>query len=175
MNKAPSIIAKGGISWAWETARGDIVLAFRIQLPTTFIDQKTSEAMVADFSHLWTPDSSVYIRQGGGHPIDVVDLEVVGGGEHQFDWPTVLKEIRNELWKLSSLTPASVYFIDWKVASWSKRWMSFRTHEPPDTQRLVEKEWPRSHKTKVLYACTYVEIEIRMNLLRIEDTFDFRV
>lgn len=172
-NKTTTVIAAGGVSYAWETIRGEIVIAFRV--PQTLVQNRrqTAESMLAQFSHLWTMDSSAYLRFGGDNPIYVLELDVISGGKHQFDWPTMVKEIGEELAGIHGGPSNSMNLLLLKEATWSKRWMLCDGYGT-DIQKLVAEKWPRSHKKMVRYASFDVEIEISMHLLFIADRFDFR-
>ena len=170
MNKTQPVIAAGGVSYAWETVRGDIVIAFCV--PQTYVTWKASVTMLAPFGNLWTEGSSAYLRFGGeGFPMYVLDLEVVKGEENQISWPMVVKEIHQELEAAflvvhSKSAPALRVTLTFLEGRWSKRWMRLEVHSSPiDIRRLAGKDWPRSYKRMHRYQSRDVEIEIRMNLL----------
>ena len=175
MNKAPSVIALGGISCAWETTRGDIVIALRVQPATTFTNLKSSETMVDESSHLWTSDSAAVVRLGGENPIHVFEIQVIGGGDPRVDWvSTIRTAMQQELKSLLSTRRNGVHLSIMPLGPWSKHWMVCDARKS-NIQTLLAEQWPRDYKTMVRHGSTDVEVEIRMNPRCIEDTFDFRV
>ena len=171
INKSPIFISEGGVSCAWETVRGDIVIAFGGR-SAPFITEKRLDLMAADCSHLWTPGSSAFLHPGGFQSTLILDLEVLRGREPQIAWLPVIAEILREL-KPSSGADL-LYQHRTEVVSWSRCWVTL-VLRGSDPQRLLEQEWPRSYKTTVEYGCNDVEIEVRMNMLYTEDKFDFCV
>jgi len=168
MNKTWPIIAAGGVSYAWETVRGDIVIALCV--PQTYATWKASNAILARFSELWAEGSLAYLRFGGDRPIYVLELEVVRGIHWRyFDWDTSEKAIEQEFREMygkSSSTWNSFSLSFLAGTALSKRWMLCEGYGS-NIQLLVAEKWPRIYKQTS-------PIEISMTLFCITDSFDFR-